>query len=86
MESKLTVPVHLANRTRLDVEMSSRYGLGNGEVGRVRNTNLSASRVERLLSKHLVGELQLGLLVAFACTGRLLFNRIRAGALEDILL
>lgn len=70
------MPVHFAERTRLDVEVRGGYGLGNGEVCRVGDAHFAASQVERLLGKHLVGELQLGLFVALGVLGNLLIDRV----------
>jgi hypothetical protein len=70
-----TVPVHLAERARLDVKMSGSDSLRDREIGRVSNANLTTSKVERLLRKHLVAELELRLLVALG-VGKLLLDRV----------
>jgi hypothetical protein len=83
---RLTVPVHLSDCARLNTEVGSSHRLGQREVCRVGDADLTTSSVEWLLSKHFVGELQLGLLVARAAAGDLLLNRTWLGALEDVLL
>jgi hypothetical protein len=83
---ELTMPVHFADSARLDVEMCRSNGLGDGEVQRVSDADLTTGGVDRLLSKHLVRKLHFALLVALASTGDLLFDRVRQRALEDILL
>jgi hypothetical protein len=85
-ESLLTMPMHFTNSARLDIEVGSSHGLGDGEVARVSYAHLATGRVDRLLSKHLVAELQLRLLVAFGVFGNFLINRVGALSLENVLL
>jgi hypothetical protein len=66
--------------------MCGGHRLGEREVGRVGDAHLAAGGVEGLLGKHLVGELQLGLLVALGAAGDLLVDGVWVGALEDVLL
>lgn len=82
----LTMPVHLSDRTRLNSKVASSHGLGDGEVGAVRDPDLSARGVERLLSQHLVSELQLALLVALAAAWDFLLNGVWVASLENVLL
>lgn len=56
------VPVHLSNSTGLNEGVSCSDCLGDGEVLRVRNANLTTARDQGLLVKHSVGEVVLGLL------------------------
>jgi hypothetical protein len=80
------VPVHLANRARLDAQMRRCHGLGDWEVTRISDAHLSTSSVHGLLIKHLMSKLQLRLLVALGVARNLLLDRVRVGALEDVLL
>lgn len=78
------VPVHLAQRAGLDDGVGGRDGLGDGEVLGVGDAHLAARRHERVLRKHLVREVVLGLLDVLAL-GALVLDRARVGALENVL-
>lgn len=85
LHKELTVPVHFSQRTRLDGEMRCRHCLGEREVGRVSDANLTSRRIHWLLVEHLVRELQLRLLVAGATARDLLFDAVRVRALKNVL-
>ena len=80
------MPVHFADGAGLDVEMRCGDGLGDGEVGGVGDADLTTCRVNGFLVEHLVGELELGLLVTLAVAGDLLLDGTWIRALEDVLL
>jgi hypothetical protein len=86
MKEVLTVPVHLTDCARLNAQVRSSHGLGDWEVTRIGNAYLTASSVDGLLVKHLVGKLQLGLLITLGVAWNLLLDRVRVGALENVLL
>lgn len=78
------VPVHFTDGTGLDVEVCRGYGLGDRKVGRIRDADLASGGVEGFLLKHLVRELELGLLHSFAL-GLLLVDGPGQAPLENIL-
>lgn len=78
------VPVHLAQRTRLDDGMRGGDGLGDGEILGVGDADLTARGNERILRKHLVCEIVLGLLGVLACRA-LLVDGAWVRALENVL-
>jgi hypothetical protein len=79
---RVRVPVHLAERARVDDDVGGRHGLGHGEVGAVDDADLAAVELDGLLLEEAVGEAVLRgdhlLTIRFEGAGD--------GALEDVLL
>lgn len=69
--------MHLTDRARLNTQVCCSDSLGDGKVCRISNADLTTSCVNGLLSQHLVGELDLGLLVSFALAWHLVVNGTR---------
>ena len=72
---RIRMPMHLANSAGFDNGVGGRDGLGDGEICRISDSDLSAAicTVDRILLEHSVGEIVLGLL-GLLSTGCLFIN------------